>query len=194
MTGEKIYLEAGTAYAEASEKCLTMGTVLELVSETDERIMNRLPWNNYVVKMPHRNADGSFSQKKVLIPANRDVHVGYLDMTRAEIIRQAFKCLGYRYGWGGMLNSQDCSGYIRDVYSCFGLDIPRNTTWQAAMPVQVTKLNELTNAEKTFRMDAADMDEAQRFAAFIKRKNPSCVMNIDTKGNGSLQELGAGIR
>lgn len=148
VTGEKIYLEAGTAYPEASEKCLTMGTVLELSTETDEGIMNRLPWNNYVVKMPHRNEDGSFSQKKVLIPANRDVNVGYLKMTRAEIVTQAFKCLGNRYGWGGMLNSQDCSGFIRDVFSCFGLDIPRNTTWQAAMPVQVTKLGDMTEEEK----------------------------------------------
>ena len=148
VTGEKIYLEAGTAYPEVSEKCLPMATVLELVSETDERIMNRLPWNNYVVKMPHRNADGSFSQKKVLIPANRDVSVGYLPMTRANILEQAFKCLGNRYGWGGMLNSQDCSGFIRDVYSCFGLDIPRNTTWQGAMPVHTVSMTNMTNEEK----------------------------------------------
>jgi len=148
VTGEKIYLEAGTAYPEVSEKCLTMGTVLELSYETDEQIMNRLPWNNYVVKMPHRNADGSFSQRKVLISGNRDVHVGYLPMTRAEILRQAFKCLGNRYGWGGMLNSQDCSGYIRDVYSCFGLNIPRNTTWQAAMPVDVIDMSLMTDDER----------------------------------------------
>ncbi|MBQ5916349.1 MAG: SH3 domain-containing protein [Lachnospiraceae bacterium] len=148
VTGEKVYLEAGTAYPEVSEKCLPMGTVLELVSEKDALLMNRISWNNYVVKMPHRNEDGSFSQRKVLIPANRDVNVGYLKMTRAEIVRQAFKCLGNRYGWGGMLNSQDCSGYIRDVYRCFGLDIPRNTTWQAAMPVQVTNLGAMTDIEK----------------------------------------------
>ncbi|MBR5267967.1 MAG: SH3 domain-containing protein [Lachnospiraceae bacterium] len=148
VTGEKIYLEAGTAYPDVSEKCLPMGTVLELVSEKDTLLMNRMSWNNYVVKMPHRNEDGSFSQKKVLIPVNRDVNVGYLKMTRAEIVRQAFKCLGNRYGWGGMLNSQDCSGYIRDVYRCFGLDIPRNTTWQAAMPVQVTNLGAMTDTEK----------------------------------------------
>lgn len=152
VTGEKIYLEAGTAYPEVSEKCLPMGTVLELVTETDALLMNRISWNNYVVKMPHRNGDGSFSQRKVLIPANRDVNVGYLDMTRAEIVRQAFKCLGNRYGWGGMLNSQDCSGFIRDVYSCFGLNIPRNTTWQAAMPVDVTNLAAMSNAEKNLEL------------------------------------------
>ena len=74
-------------------------------------------------------------------------------MTRAEIVKQAFKCLGNRYGWGGMLNSQDCSGFIRDVYSCFGLDIPRNTTWQAAMPVQVTKFGDMTDEEKALTLN-----------------------------------------
>ena len=148
VTGEKVYLEAGTAYPEASEKCLTMGTTLELASGTDELINNRLPWNSYVVKLPHRNADGSFSQKKALISANRDVTVGYLPFHSAEILRQAFKCLGNRYGWGGMLNSQDCSGFVIDIYKCFGLQIPRNTTWQAAMPVAVTNLTGMTDEEK----------------------------------------------
>lgn len=148
VTGEKVYLEAGTAYPESSEKCLTMGTVLELTSGTDELINNRLPWNSYVVKLPHRNWDGSFSQKKALISASRDVNVGYLPLNSAGILRQAFKCLGNRYGWGGMLNSQDCSGFVRDVYKCFGLEIPRNTTWQAAMPVRVSSLSDMTPSEK----------------------------------------------
>ena len=156
VTGEKIYLEASTAYPEVSEKSIPMGTVLELVSETDTRIMNRITWNNYVVKMPHRNEDGSFSQKLVLIPANRDVHVGYLKMTRAAVVEQAFKCLGNRYGWGGMMNSQDCSGFIRDVYKCFGLDIPRNTTWQAAMPVNLTKFSEMTTDERKATLKKMD--------------------------------------
>ena len=34
---------------------------------------------------------------------SRDVSVGYLSLTNEEIIKQAFKCLGDRYGWGGML-------------------------------------------------------------------------------------------
>ena len=154
VTGEKVYLEAGTAYPESSEKCLTMGTVLELVNGSDERLNNRVPWNSYVVKLPHRNDDGSFSQRLALIPANRDVHVGWLSLSRANIITQAFKCLGNRYGWGGMLNSQDCSGFVMDIYRCFGLSIPRNTTWQSKMPVNVTDISGMSDAEKSTRLDA----------------------------------------
>ena len=99
--------------------------------------------------MPARKADGSFYQKDALIPANRDVNVGYLPYTSANVVTQAFKSLGNRYGWGGMMNSQDCSAYVREVYLCFGLEIPRNTTWQAEIPADVTNMSNMTDDEKT---------------------------------------------
>lgn len=71
---------------------------------------------------------------------SRDVSVGYLSLTNEEIIKQAFKCLGDRYGWGGMLESRDCSSYIREVYRCFGWILPRNTTGQLQMPVRKIEL------------------------------------------------------
>lgn len=151
VTGDKIYLEPSSADPELSEKVLTMGTVLKLKTpeNSDMRIINRTPWNNYVVAIAGRNDDGSYIEKTALIPMNRDVHKGYLEFTQAGIIKQAFKCLGNRYGWGGMLKSPDCSGYALDVYKCFGLDIPRNTTWQALMPVQVDDIGDLSAEEKT---------------------------------------------
>lgn len=57
--------------------------------------------------------------------------------------------LGNAYGWGGMLSSQDCSGYARDVYRCFGLEMGRNTTHQAEQPVRKYNLEDKTDEEKT---------------------------------------------
>lgn len=43
-------------------------------------------------------------------------------------------------------------------------------------------------------MSALDIQEAQRLVAFLKRKNPNLKMeNIEAKGNGTLEELGAGV-
>ena len=55
-------------------------------------------------------------------------------MTENNILNVAFTCLGNAYGWGGMLGNMDCSMYTRYVYRCFGLEIPRNTTWQQKIP------------------------------------------------------------
>lgn len=151
VTGDKVYLEPSSADSELSEKCLTMGTVLKLKTpeNPDSRIINRTPWNNYVVSIAGRSDDGSYIEKTALIPMNRDVHKGYLAFTEAGLIRQAFKCLGSRYGWGGMLKSPDCSGYVLSLYKCFGINIPRNTSWQALMPVRVDNIGNLTAEEKT---------------------------------------------
>ena len=152
VTGEKVYLEP-SADADLNEKMLTMGTVLPLVTDETGTVSYRLPWNNYVVKMPARNEDGSFYQKDALIPANRDVNVGYLPYSTANVVTQAFKSLGNRYGWGGMMNSQDCSSFAREVYRCFGFELPRNTTWQSAMPAEVTVMSSMTDGEKKAVLD-----------------------------------------
>ena len=152
VTGERVWLEPGYD-ADLSEKQLTMGTVLELADGVDFSQTNRLAWNNYAVIMPVRRADGSYGEKTALISANRDVNVGYLPYTSANIVKQAFKSLGNRYGWGGMLDSQDCSSFVREVYLCFGLVLPRNTTWQAVMPVDVTDISGMTDDEKKGVLD-----------------------------------------
>ena len=94
---------------------------------------------------------------------NRDVHQGYLDFTQAGIITQAFKCLGDRYGWGGMLKSPDCSAYALNVYRCFGLNIPRNTTWQSLMPVRVDDIGGLAGEEKVNAIKSAPMGSILQF-------------------------------
>ncbi len=153
VTGEKVYLEP-SADADLNEKLLTMGTVLPLDTEyTDGAVTNRLPWNNYVVKMPARDENGKFYQKDALISANRDVNVGYLPYTSANVLTQAFKSLGDRYGWGGMMNAQDCSAFAQEVYRCFGFELARNTSWQAAMPADVTDMTKMTADEKKAVID-----------------------------------------
>src|SRR5690606_37841804 len=59
---------------------------------------------------------------------------GYLPLTKANLVRQAFKFLGERYGWGHRYNGRDCSGFVSEVLRSFGLVIPRNTGAQASSP------------------------------------------------------------
>ena len=35
------------------------------------------------------------------------------------------------YGWGGLYNNRDCSAMIKDIYTPFGIWLPRNSTSQA---------------------------------------------------------------
>ena len=61
--------------------------------------------------------------------------VGDLPLSRANLLRQAFKLLGERYGWGHDYAGRDCSGFLSDVFATFGVRMPRNTGDQAKSPV-----------------------------------------------------------
>ena len=47
-----------------------------------------------------------------------------------------------------MLDSVDCSAFIRNVYKCFGLEMPRNTNWQKCVPGTAVDISELDEASK----------------------------------------------
>ena len=75
-------------------------------------------------------------------------------MTEKNIANVALEALGNTYGWGGALLSDDCSGYIRNVYKCFGLELARNTTWQSAMPMVNVNMTDMCREERLTVLDA----------------------------------------
>jgi len=81
-----------------------------------------------------RAEDGSLHFTPALLQKTNDVAADYLPLTRANLIRQSFKFLGERYGWGHSYNSRDCSGFVSEVYRSFGVQLPRNTRDQGVSP------------------------------------------------------------
>lgn len=154
--GDKVYTEMSFTGSETSQLCLTMGTALELaeIENPNELIDNRAAYQNYAVWLPIRKEDGSYAKKLTLIPEHAKVSEGYLKMTKENIAKVAFEALGNTYGWGGGVNSDDCSGYIRNVYKCFGLELARNTSWQAEMPVKKVDMTYMCLEERQMFLDA----------------------------------------
>jgi cell wall-associated NlpC family hydrolase len=85
----------------------------------------------HVVEMPIRGADGALVVANALLPRSEASHDGPLPASRANLLRQAFRFLGERYGWGHDYGSRDCSGFVNEVYRSVGLVMPRNTRDQA---------------------------------------------------------------
>lgn len=156
VTEGKIYLDASNVNASTSQRMLTMGTVLRRVDDDDfdAAVTNRAVFQNYAVYLPTRSADGSYGRTMALIPQHCGVSEGYLPLTTRNVLEVAFSMLGDAYGWGGMLTVPDCSLYVRNVYKCFGLELPRNTTWQSAMPAMKTDLSEMDAGGKAAVLDA----------------------------------------
>ena len=155
VTQGKLSLDQSNVNSGASERMLTMGTVLRRVEKDafDPAVTNRAAYQNYPVYLPVREADGSYSTTIALIPQHYSVNEGYLPLTARNLLETAFSMLGDAYGWAGMLSVPDCSLYIRNIYKCFGLELARNTTWQSAMPVRKYDLSALNPAEKRELLD-----------------------------------------
>ncbi|HJU08791.1 MAG TPA: NlpC/P60 family protein, partial [Rhodanobacteraceae bacterium] len=91
-------------------------------------------YTSYTIELPVRNDDGSLKIVPALLQRNADSAGDYLPLTRANIIKQAFKFLGERYGWGHAYDGRDCSGFVSDVYASMGVLMSRNTRDQSVSP------------------------------------------------------------
>lgn len=112
---------------------LEMGSVLELQAEAPLEVAGQGTLASYVVRMPRRTEQAALEFAPLLIPASSDVRLAPLPLSRANVIRQAFKFLGERYGWGHDYGARDCSGFVSEIYASMGLTLPRNTRDQALM-------------------------------------------------------------
>ncbi|MBS7456168.1 SH3 domain-containing protein [Coralloluteibacterium stylophorae] len=91
-------------------------------------------WRGHVIELPVRDADGGLAFAPALLPPTADVADAPLPLDPANLLRQAFKFLGERYGWGHAFEARDCSGFVSEVYRSMGVVLPRNTGDQATSP------------------------------------------------------------
>lgn len=128
----------------------TMGTKIPLeTNKVPRHIGNQSVEGNYVIKIPVRDSNGNLQFKYSLISKKEDINLGYLPYTRENILKQAFKLLGDRYGWGDSFGGRDCSSYIMYVFKTFGIRLPRNANEQEAVADKSYKFIEgMSNEER----------------------------------------------
>ena len=137
VTGDHIPVFSDPAVQSVSQM-VSMGTILPIKSKET---------NNYVVWLPHRKEDGGVRLGKGYVRVTSDVSVGFLPYTKRNVIEQAFKLLGARYGWGGTYGGRDCSGFTHDVLLTFGIDMPRGSKQQGFVGTQINHFKPFEDAE-----------------------------------------------
>lgn len=147
---------------EISDVQLEMGVRLPRVELDGMRALHgQVPAFGHVVELPVRAPDGALSFSPALIPAAADMADDALPYTRATLIRQAFKFLGERYGWGHSYNARDCSGFVSEVFRSVGILLPRNTGAQATSPTldRIAMPPEMTYAQRLQRLRETDVGD-----------------------------------
>jgi cell wall-associated NlpC family hydrolase len=160
VTGAKVYTVFTREAPAVSEVELDMGTRVPVLTDLppDQAVNGQTPYAAHVIELPVRNADGSLGFSPALIQKNADTAADYLPLTPRNLITQAFKFLGERYGWGHAYDGRDCSGFVSDVYRSMGVQMPRNTSSQGVSPAF---------ARQGFTQ-AGNADERQRAAHGLK--------------------------
>jgi len=115
---------------------LDMGVRLPVLADwpADAPVNGQQAHAAYVVQVPVREADGRLALVPALLPRSQDTAADYLPLTPRNLLAQAFKFLGERYGWGHDYDTRDCSGFVSEIYRSFGVLMPRNTSAQAVSP------------------------------------------------------------
>ena len=118
-----------------SQLQLDMGIRLPLAEVPADRPVNgQHPYTSHIIELPVRNDDGTLGFSPALLPRRLDSASDYLPLTPANLVRQGFKFLGERYGWGHAYDARDCSGFVSEIYRSMGVQLPRNTSAQAVSP------------------------------------------------------------
>lgn len=97
--------------------------------------------NSYKIKLPRRDYNGFVYFVDETI-SKTSLNNGYLLYNENNLKKQAFKYLDTQYGWGGMNNGIDCSGFILNVYGSFGIKLPRDSINQQKSTGKFIELSE----------------------------------------------------
>ena len=135
VTGDEVRTVFTPEAPAVSELQLDMGTRIPLgVASEGKQVNGQGPYVSWILELPVRRDDGSLTFSPALLRKVEGTSDGYLPLTRANIIRQAFKFLGERYGWGHLYNARDCSGFTSDVYRSMGVFLLPDTRDQGRNP------------------------------------------------------------
>ena len=112
-TGDRIqfYSDKSCTYASG---WFRMGDRLPLVSGSDNRR----------VKVPVRRTNGEFATETAWLAEEADISVGLLPYTRRNIVETAFKLLDNAYDFTGTSFGRQHESTYRDIFACFGFDLP----------------------------------------------------------------------
>ncbi|PQO99393.1 hypothetical protein C5614_09930 [Massilia phosphatilytica] len=122
VTGDHVHTVFTPEAPAVSQLDLDMGVALPRADVLpDQPVNGASPYASWAVQLPVRRADGTLTIQPALIRRSADTAPGYLPLTRANIIRQSFKLLGERYGWGHQFDARDCSGLVAETYRSMGL-------------------------------------------------------------------------
>ena len=114
-----------------------VGMMLPLIGEDKD---------NYIVLSvsSYKNSQPNYHKSKI---SKKISHKGIMNFNKDNLKLVMNEISKSKYGWGGVFNERDCSSTLRDIYTPFGLWLPRNSSQQAKVG-KIIKLDGLDDEQK----------------------------------------------
>lgn len=169
----------GTGY-NRKDSTAGIGTLLPYKSGNNSQGMSIL--------VPVKGPEGKAMPAEVTIAYNTAV-IWPLQITPGNIARVGNVMMGQNYGWGGMFGDRDCSALIRDLFTPFGIWLPRNSGAQARRGI-VISLTGLNPQEKANII----LDRGIPFLSLVGMKGHICLYIGNYKGKPAIFHNVWGLR
>lgn len=115
-----------------------IGTVLPFGSHNSDKSLN--------VLVPVKGPDNMARTAEIILKPE-DAIIKPMPLTAGNVAKVGNAMMGQPYGWGGTNGQRDCSATIRDLFTPFGVWLPRNSQAQARRGIRIP-LSGLSAAEK----------------------------------------------
>lgn len=126
ITASRWRTECNPKDRRVSQIPLYMGTILK---KCNGKEFAGIPYNGDIAALfPVKNQNGQYEERAIQLTQAVGAVCGFLPCTAENILKLAFSMLGEVYGWGGSLDSRDCSMMVHDIFACFGICLPKDTT------------------------------------------------------------------
>lgn len=126
---------------------IRMGTQLPFISRTRK--------DRFCVAIPVADEKGNLVLKKGYT-SSTGMNKGFLECTQRNILMLAFNHLNSPYGWGGYNGEQDCSGYLGQIFNCFGIFLPETSVQKikCGFGIDLNTIGDLHKKEKCILQNA----------------------------------------
>jgi len=116
-----------------------VGTILPIMEDGSGK-------NGFAVIIPVRTPRGTAVPQVAFLPG-AFAQTAPIPASPANFARLANAMLGRPYGWGGLFEDRDCSATTMDLMAAFGIYLPRNSSQQIKVGMNMS-LKGMSNAEK----------------------------------------------
>lgn len=92
----------------------------------------------------------------ITIPVSEEVHPGYLEYTKANVLNQAFQYLGTMYLTDEEEAEDTNTEFVKRVYSCFGFNLPDKRDAYTALGDKSVDVSKMSAQEKTEKLNSTE--------------------------------------